>query len=245
MLVFDAFRLQALTQHVCTAHYLLCMFVYCLQAVALALPNLNSLTVNHCGARLPPPSNLPHLTHIDIDTDSGAIIKVCRSIAPYLRQIQSLHISCEPDFYAGDYILDSQVDIPMRWQMLFQPQQVSHTLTTLSTNAPLTNELVQLIIDHAPALRDLTVGGEEMALEQDWAGQGKEWGVQRLCLGFGQGEPTEVQAESLALLPKTRQGPLLVEGVSLRVMFTVTGQEVSATHTHTYDTQHPSSKENT
>ncbi len=201
------------------------MLAFCLQTIALALPSLTSLSVGHCLASLPHPSNFPHLTHIDINTETGAADEVCSSIAPYLAQITSLHLhSYDADM---EVLMDYWIHDYIPWRILFQPQQVTHTLTTLSTNAQLTDALVQVILDHAPALRDLTT--RRFAVKQDWVRKGQMWGVERLCLSE---HVSEINAVSLALLPVTKQGHLLIEiDGTLILPYAVRFHDTTNTHT--------------
>ncbi len=186
-----------------------CVLPLCLQAVAQAVPSLTSLTVNHCIASIPAPSLLPHLTHIDLTTEQEVVDEICSSIAPFLPQIRSLTLNCCLPDLDLDYFEDSDTedDTGIPWRTLFAPDQITHTLTTLTTNAPLTDWLVELILDHAPAMRDLTTAS--LAVGLDWVERGKEWEVQRLC--FTQYD-IDIHAGCLALLPSTKEGHVCVEG---------------------------------
>ncbi len=67
-------------------------------------------------------------------------LRSCRSIAEYLPQLTSLTSDTCDD-----------------WTVVFKPASTTHTLTSFSTEQPLTDELLTALLDHAPALKQLRV----------------------------------------------------------------------------------------
>ncbi len=126
--------------------------------VAAAAPNLRSLDIQ-CPCPLPDPSLLPHVTSLAIRTnavfqglwgadDWGAdrlqLVELA-SAARYISQLASIEISVRED--------RMRALRPITWPRLFA--DTTHTLTKLTTNTQLNDDLVAAVLKHAPNLAEL------------------------------------------------------------------------------------------
>ncbi len=129
-------------------------------AVVTACPNLTTLHLSRLPAALPPPSSLPHLTHLSLGSAGGAQdAEVFRIVAPFVTQLQSLKL---PSSYRDT----------MPWPCLFPKGTSATHLTTLSTDSLLDSELCGLLLDRAPALTHLSVRRVELSeslRDRSWA----------------------------------------------------------------------------
>ncbi len=133
-------------------------------------PNLVSLHLNTYPCALPPPSTLPHLTELDVQhSGSGEPdewTECYRSIGLYLSQLVSLNLNELRAAYDD-------------WDALFASKQPTHTLTSFCTEQ-LTDELLTALLEHAPALKQLTV---QNMREVEESYSDKEWGLEVLVFG--------------------------------------------------------------
>ncbi len=133
-----------------------------LTTAASAFPHLHTLSVDQCTCPLPPPAQWPQLRRLQVtipppcyNTHSGVweehptTLAVFQSIAAHLPQLTSLDFSRQPE--------RDDVDPSLPWEQLFTAGSTSHTLTHLTTNCTLTDELVPMLLSHTPALSQLFV----------------------------------------------------------------------------------------
>lgn len=128
-----------------------------LHQASLALP-ITTLTLDTCVSTLPPPVQLPQLSHLTLHTTGEQSMPsvMCNSIAVHLSQLAALTVE--------NWIV--------RWPALFS-QQPTHTLTSLSAKDSLLDDvLVCAVVESAPALRQLSVHSVSLASchsEKRWA----------------------------------------------------------------------------
>ncbi len=158
-----------------------------LQHTATACPALSRLQLKHCTPTLPPPAALPTLIHVDVAANNHAQA-FSASLGLLLPQLHSLVFSRH------------QLGVPPPWAALFSPATAAQQLTQLSTTGPLTDELLGLLLDHAPALRRLTVADVGRVTGQH---RDRQWGLQRLTTSVA-------QLEALMQLPVSTAGPVKV-----------------------------------
>ncbi len=118
-----------------------------------------------------------------------ALLRSCRSIAKYLPQLTSLTLDTCDD-----------------WTVVFKPASTTHTLTSFSTVQPLTDELLTALLDHAPALTQLSVS--EISNDLDGYSE-REWGLEQLAVRRLPQEMYSSQShvlDVLAALPRRRGG---------------------------------------
>ncbi len=165
------------------------------------LSHITSLQLSPCSYKLPPPKELPQLRSL------SAALVFCRTEAPkralynsitaYLPQLVSLQLDRPAS--AWDVV---------QWPRAFTPATTTHTLTKLSTDARLCDELLQLLLKHAPRLQELAVQG--LALRQSH--EGVKWGLRRLSLGR-----RAASEDSLVGLPHTEAGRVEVQALSMDI----------------------------
>ncbi len=192
-----------------------------LQRAVSCCPNLTTLTFTHCACPLPPPSALPQLKHLTLDCSAAeATADVCKSVAPYLRQLITLQL------------LPSVQDIGH----VFHPTVTSHTLTHFSTGNDLTSRLLSLVRKHAPSLKYLSV----QDIDRDIRDREGMPGFQEVCTF----ETLHIRGcqgvGTLGWVPKRKDGQRLrVEGPRTEMEVCVESEEVSCdTHTHTHTHTH-------
>ncbi len=211
-----------------------------LAEMAAVCPRLISLSIN-VPCLLPPPSALPHVTklHFQLEVragdDAGEPIPdyhtpaVLQSAARLLPQLTTL----QPHFvyrYADDY--DEEPTLP--WHSLFTPpQSTPQTLTCFKTTSCLDEELLELLLNHAPALRCLEVGPVQLSAGEFSQG---EWGVTELHASGVMYD--SYHTHSLACLPLS--GLLTIHIPSVR--FFATSAEVSG-HEHWRSISHTPCKD--
>ncbi len=124
---------------------------------------------------LPAPSALPQLRDISFDLNHldalgpPAFERLCSNLAHYLPQLTSLQLEDHTDVIAL---------IP--FHLLFTPAAPAPHLTTLNIqNTNLTDQLLGLLLDHTPALGQLTVNSVDL---QSAAHSGRVWGVEHLTV---------------------------------------------------------------
>lgn len=134
------------------------LFMRCL---APSVPNLTTLTLSISACAMPTPPALPLLTEL---TMSKVPQHCCASIAPYLTQITALNIDPQHNIDEAAF---------------FTALITTHTttLTSLETDAGLSDALLGLLLAHAPALTELCVGPVTVTSDQH---RGKQWGVKQL-----------------------------------------------------------------
>ncbi len=191
---------------------------------ASALSNITMLTLGGCVERLPDPSHLLHLKHLHIPLlpypDTGFDDNMCASLAPYLQQLTSLHLSERKD--APSISEEDEHLYVTRWTQIYWDKiftTPTTTLTHFTTGADLDDEILGLLVEYAPALKHLSV--RVLRLRDGDMGV-KTWGVEKLSLtGVGTEEHirardhTEMQfdggllALELELLPRQQPGRVL------------------------------------
>lgn len=181
------------------------------QLAAAAFPALTSLWLDGCSCALPPPAQLPQLAHVSFAAPTLSDTALI-SIAPHLTYLKSVHIGA------------THSPASIQWPLLFTTDTPTHTLTSFSTDQWLTDELVGLLLDNAPALTELSVRGVRCAgVHRD-----RVWGVEDLYI---QTEgPESIGVSTLLGLPLCASDArrLCVHGENLReVKLEVTGVEVS------------------
>ncbi len=196
-----------------------------LQCAAQTFSGLRSLTVNtwkRCV--LPAPALLPQLQHLSIDaTDIDAVVRgsLTRSIAAFVPQLSSLE-------YQG-------ADTAQLFQSL------THTLTHLTLGQALTDDSLQALVTHAPALQSLTV--QSLSIGSDACQQ--EWRVTELKTSH-RGWRERADPQVLARLPGLAgPGVTRFELSDMPVRFKAVDARVRAcTHRHTHTKRHTDSMKN-
>ncbi len=149
-----------------------------LQRTAAVLPNLRSLNLQHWYCTLPPPHLVPRLTQLSITGEhrlqGEPAIAAHRSVALLLPQLSSFT-------YEGGAWPNPASGQEGRNALVFTPASTTHTLTRLVTSDSLTDELLGLLLQHAPALRELCV--RESALTTSH--RGSTWELQQLHIETG------------------------------------------------------------
>ncbi len=159
-----------------------------------ALSHITSLQPSPCSFKLPPSKHLPQLrslsaTLLQCRTDGGKKA-LYNSINAYLAQLVSLQL----DRPAG-------ARHQLLWSRLFTPATTTHTLTKLSTDAPLCDQLLRLLLKHAPRLQELAA--LELALSESF--RDEQWGLRRLDITRAK---TVLGSSELSLLPHRDTGRL-------------------------------------
>ncbi len=192
------------------------MLSYFLLQAASALPNLRSLSFTGSICSLPPPSAIPKLTELCIQGSrwrecNATAEAVCDSVTALLPQITALELS-------NKYIEEDQ---PQTYalSLIFTPQSITHTLTRYSTTDVLTDQLVSLLVKHAPSLEQLTV--RTISLDTDHSSS--TWGVKQLV--FKGWKSSAARLRSFGCLPASTAGQVEVAG--LKVLHVNCTHEVS------------------
>ncbi len=107
------------------------------------------------------------------------------------------------------------------WPSIFCQASTTHTLTHLVTDEALTDVLVSVLVQHAPALSHLTVDVSYVKTDHS----GSEWGLTELC-------PTSTSAAELVLLP-TNRGVMDVRPEVRRLPLGDASDRVSECRSHT------------
>ncbi len=163
-----------------------------LRCMALAAPNVTTLTLTYGSCTLPPPDRFPHLREIIM---KSMHLDSCVSVAAYLPQLTSLTFHPKGAFHRYDML-----------SAVISTQTT--TLTRLHTTAHLNDNALGLLLAHTPALTDLSVG--PVTVESDEY-SGRVWGVKRLStsLNHWRREKTAVELWQLPYLPTCRTGTVL------------------------------------
>ncbi len=169
-----------------------------LQRIAAALPSLTSLSLEHCPCTLPLPSALPSLTAISITAPptNTAYEALYISVGAYMPQLQQLHIPPIPQYHNNP--------VPIPWPSIFT--HTSHTLTQLThTKGYLYDGLITLLVNHAPALQQISVRGIHCVADHS----ARQWAVTRVSI-----VDASIMLAFLAGLPTSSAGSVEVVGVS-------------------------------
>ncbi len=170
-----------------------------LLSAAPHLPHLTTLHLNAGPVCLPSPSCFPALTRLtlwpsaegpepEVATLAAAVY---RSAAAYMGQLAHLHyIRC--------------LRWPEPWPALLTPATTAHQLTSLETDCTLTDQLVGLLLDHAPQLQRLRVGCIDWDTADTGAYRERQWAVQHLEVW------QNVGLEELAALPQPAAGQMII-----------------------------------
>lgn len=158
-----------------------------LHRAAAVFPALQSLTLHGAACKLPAASALRGLRELRVAGQASI-----KAALAFVTQLTSLEIT--------------NARRPA-WPRLFSPITTTHTLTHFSTDELLTNELLGLLLEHAPALAQLRVNsvGELSKQHSD-----RQWKLRSL------GVRNSVYMARLAWLPSSTHG---------RVEVVVSGQE--------------------
>ncbi len=183
-----------------------------LQLVLPLLQQLRSLTLNTCIPTLPPRSSLPQLTEVQVymyASNPQHLVDSClSSIAAYLPQLTSLTLH------------DQVLPVPPDWQLLLSPASTTNTLTAFSTDRPLDDTLLSLLVQHTPTLTRLRVA--YVGLQDDHSD--RQWGVRTLVIN------QDHYLEETALLPKCAQGKVTLYILGIFTLY-ISETEVSNTDT--------------
>lgn len=152
-----------------------------LESVLPAHPHLTKLHSDYCPRSIPSPSQLPQLKQLSFRiperTSPEIIESACRSIAPFLSQ--ATHLALHEDHDAGERRSSTPRVSRVPWTVLFSAPTTSHTLAHFTTNTKLTDTLLTALLDHAPAVKRLSVG--DLALKSE-GHSGRQWAVTDLRL---------------------------------------------------------------
>ncbi len=226
------------------------------RTAASAFPKVTILILDGVPAVLPRPRSLSHIHTLCLWGMSHAseveVQATLRSVAPHLSKLTTLAIYGRN----GDSSAAEAARLPAGLALSTK----SNTLTLFQTDVELTPALLDGLLDHAPALRHLTVrslflplqsdgseSGDEGGVGQNEGEQGagglgggaggdysgKVWGVEVLRLSDAR-EP--VLAESLVRLPRRASGRSLFQSRG-DVVLEVLDEKVPIhtwTHTHTH-----------
>lgn len=170
-----------------------------------------------CGAPLPHPSRLKHLTYLDIDIvadDDTEFAHIASSVTPLLHQITTLQLQGCPS---------------TTFLLLNNTPQKPLPLTHLSTKANLDDDLLALLLRQAPQLAHLTVN--DIVIDKDWF-KATEWCVTHLTVTQEVCDDW-LHAEQLCRLPKTKDGAtLMVEARDSTLVVTAETDQVRAQWTN-------------
>lgn len=182
----------------------------------------------------PTPQQLPSLTGLAIacvsreqetDCEQGKV-EFNHDIAAFMPQLSSFESDAEQAEHDDGYEVHQYP-----WGALFCKASTSHTLHTFKIQTPLTDDLLGLLVDHAPALRHLGVCGLRL---YDSKHAKAEWGVQTLDVGQGKGYDGDyrILGSELGCLPvSTAKQPMVIQGSD--VWQVILCSEVSHTGRHT------------
>ncbi len=186
-----------------------------LRVVLLPFPNLTSLTLSPCPPTIPSRDHLKGLKQLSLSADvlTDSILTSC---APLLQQLTSLTLR------GGEAAQRPQ------WPLLFNAASTTSTLTSFTTDHSLTDTLMDLLMQHAPALGQLTVHALRMGVDYS----ARHWSVRELRAGMGR--PHCILWFQLMALPSGKRS-LISDG---RLALYVEGAEVCVTHTHTHTHTH-------
>lgn len=183
-----------------------------LEDIAPRLPSLSSLSLQHCVARLPILTAMPHLTSLSISlqgityrprsedpwdndyhlysTAEELFSPLTDNLPAYLIQLHSFSVTITA---AND-----RAGWQIPWQSIFIRPHTTHTLTHLTTNS-LHDELLGLLLDCAPELRRMSVGSVQ--LSHDYTD--RKWKVTQVELApVGSGERVDTTWNRLLRLPR-------------------------------------------
>ncbi len=142
------------------------------------LTGLRALSLRLGACVLPSPSQISQLTYLDIQIPTGfdaqALSDAYYSLGLYLPQLIALTVT--------ELSHPQMPEAQPRWSHIFTAQSTSHTLTHFSTYNTLTDRLLGLLVNHAPALTHLSVGG--MSVASDTCRQ-RQWRVKEFCVSQG------------------------------------------------------------
>ncbi len=169
-----------------------------LEVVAMAAPQLRGLrfTTQHIYT-LPPPTLLPQLRTLYLTLSASeqqqTVHSLVRSCAAYLPQLTSLAL-CE-----------SEEHQPLDWPQLFNPASTSTTLRTFQCGSCLDDKLLDLLLQHTPALEQLYV--DSISLRTDYSEQ--QWAV-TLLFNEPNDSSDSQDCQGLLHLPTCSKGPTVI-----------------------------------
>lgn len=165
------------------------------------LPHLTSLTLQHCPCALPT-AQLRSLTALTVTVSESyrrSAPPHGSSIRALMPQVVTLALSI-----AGHTV--DTVQRTLQWGPVFSPAPTdsAYPLRSFITTCVLTNELVELLLTHTPALTHLEVG----CVGIDERHAAREWGVGEVTV-----RSSVVDARSMAGLPRYTGGKVEWRGV--------------------------------
>ncbi len=176
-------------------------------AVSAFAPHLTTLSLDPCPCALPPSDLLPQLRSLSVTVGGEHVwaqpllTSILQSVRKYTPQLTTLSV------LAG--CRDAH-EVDFSWDEL-QPHTPSHTLTTLRTDMCVTDEVVQLVAAHLPAMR--TLRGGALMVEGDYSDQ--QWGVRELVI-----TSYMISETCLCNLPRCAEGETLtIRAQWLRLQF--------------------------
>lgn len=186
-------------------------------------PNLTNISFWGPLYPLPPPNHMPQLRVVAasrIVRHSASALAFYDSVALYMPQLDSL-----------DMGLYDQEHVAAVYERLFCPASTSHTLTHFNTGNYLTDDLLDLLLTHAPALTQLDVIAFDEGLGDH---SGKEWGVGQVRVLLLTRPHPGITA--ILKLPRLRGGGSVViwnRGRDYKPSLSLTAQVRVDTHAHT------------
>lgn len=195
---------------------------------------LHTLTLKHMCAPLPEPSLMPSLrvlhAHLWGKADDEAALRRavsarCASIGRFLPQLTAVGVYTH-----------SMGRLRVPWDTILSSATHTTTLTTLTTTSSNVDEMLPLIVQHAPNVQRLSCYARELDPEMS----ADEWGVGELvCVDSS----SAILADNLATWPQSPNGLRLVQegGGAMRMKFFVDGPQVTqpelqTRHTHMHST---------
>lgn len=173
-----------------------------LHAIAVAIPQLPALHLDVCVLTLPPPTSLPQLNSLYVSAPRPFTDSCIRSCAAYLPQLTTFSVNDEPH------------EDPIDWSLLFSPASTTTTLTSFLTHQCLDDSLLSRLLQHAPALEQLSVGNIDLRTDYSQ----RQWAVSRIVLDCN------ADWRSLARLPTCKETVLV--RVTYRLKVTIRSPEV-------------------
>ncbi len=140
---------------------------------------------------LPQPAHFPSVRELVISGETCLSDHALQHLATFIPQLTTLRV--QQPTYTG------------LWPAVFSPASASRTLTCLSTGGTLTDELLGLLLEHAPALQSVEVHTVDV---RSWQYRNREWRVQTLACGHAIVRPCH-----LSPLPRTPAALGVVEVV--------------------------------
>ncbi len=163
-----------------------------LQQVAGVCPALSSLRLDRCFGALPARAELPQLTQLSVtlppSTTQTALYAACGTISTLIPQLTNLTLITTYPYLPWPGLFSASNPLP---------------LTHFTTDAPLTDQLLDTLLLNAPGLTQVSVG--QLQLQQ--GRQDRQWGVGVVCVDLSQVD----SLSRLLGLPVSRAGKVVVK----------------------------------